>query len=167
MAFTRPSGIPVVDYEQALVFQEVTQIDRRGRINLLPRWTRRIEWLSNDPIEAPALMVLEEPGHISIRSWEKDGQRVEQRYLELASQEDDASLEALRFIQDRYQKLIIPAKKRCSLGQPALAHLGFPVRPQDERPLYVAVYPSKIDLMSPNCRDRLLLAGHPYLDDLP
>lgn len=84
----------------------MTQVDRRGRINLLPRWTKGIEWLSTEPVEIAALMVFEEPGQISIRSWEEEGKRVRERYLELASQEDETSLEALRLIQDRYQKLI-------------------------------------------------------------
>jgi hypothetical protein len=167
MAFTRPSGILIVDSEQAPVFQEVTQVDPRGRINLLPRWIKRLGWLSVEPVETQALMVFEQPGRISLRNWETDGKNVAQRYLELMSHDDDASREALRLIQDRYQKLIIPAKKRCSLGQPALVHLGLRVTPQDEQPIYVAVFPTKIDLLSPNCRERLLLARHPFLDDLP
>jgi hypothetical protein len=124
MAFTRPSGILIVDSEQAPVFQEVTQVDPRGRINLLPRWIKRLGWLSVEPVETQALMVFEQPGRISLRNWETDGKNVAQRYLELMSHDDDASREALRLIQDRYQKLIIPAKKSCSLGAASVSSSG-------------------------------------------
>ena len=167
MPLTRPSGIPIVRVEEAPVSQEVAQIDSRGRLNLLPRWTKRIDWMPNEPVELLALMVFQEPGLITICSWEGEGQRVEQRYKELALQEDAIALDALRLIQDRYQKLIVPPQRRCSLGQAALAHLGFPAPPGKEQTLYVAVYSTKIDLLSPSCRNRKLLAGNPLLDDLP
>jgi hypothetical protein len=104
---------------------------------------------------------------VQICDWEKNGQAVERRYRELALRKDYEALEALRLIQDRYQKLVIPPERRCSLGQAALAHLGSPISPRQSQVLYVAIYEAKIELISPAYRDAKLIAGHSLLDDLP
>lgn len=57
----RPSGLSVIGDEHAVVTVEVAQIDERGRINLLPRWGSRVEWLRSSTSDVEALMILVEP----------------------------------------------------------------------------------------------------------
>jgi hypothetical protein len=85
MAITRPSGFPLVT--DSIVAQEVAEIDGRGRLHLLPRWTKRIKWWATSPKDDfGVLMVLVEPGLISLRDWASEGTRVIARYEELAAQ---------------------------------------------------------------------------------
>ena len=88
-----------------------------------------------------------------------------QRYRELAKSGDAESLEAMRLLQDRYQRLTIPKQRRISLGEAALTHLGLSWR--EEHTVYVAVYPDRIDLLSSKVREKKLIRWHHLLDDLP
>ena len=112
-------------------------------------------------------MVFVEPGLLSLRSWEPDGPRIATRYIELAQLGADADLDVLRLIQDRYGKLSIPRDRRPHLGDAALQHLGLPTTRDMTSNVYVAVYPSKIDLLSPIYRNDKHMTGHSSLDDLP
>src|SRR5882724_4361165 len=108
MAETRPSGTPVIPDVEALVTQELAEVDGRGRLHLLPRWAKRTNWLSLPATdEFEALMILVEPGRLSLKSWEPDGPRIQKRYRDLSIAEGGPDLEALRLIQDRYRKLPI------------------------------------------------------------
>jgi len=164
MAETRPSGLPVIPDEEAVVTQEVAVIDARGRLKLLPRWTRRVAWL-RPAADVDALMLLGHSGRISLLEWERAGKPVVDRHADLlASGEID--LEALRQIQDRYRRLPLNQERRPYLGDAALAHLGFDIGRGTRRTVYVAVYPDRIDLLSPSYRDSQLLESHPLLDGL-
>jgi hypothetical protein len=88
-------------------------------------------------------------------------------YIELAQLGTDADLEVLRFIQDRYGKLSIPKERRPHLGDAALQHLGLPTTRDVASNVYVAIYPDRIDLLSPYYRNAKNVAGHSALDDLP
>jgi hypothetical protein len=112
-------------------------------------------------------MVFAEPGLISIRAWEPDGPRIQQRFTEIVSSEDADALQALRLIQDRYQRLLIPAKERPSLGDAALSHLGLHVERGEKSLIYVCISRDRIELMSPAYREAKLTEGHPLIDDLP
>src|ERR1700730_4366286 len=103
MAQTRPSGYPVFGVASPSVAEEVTEIDGRGRIRFLPRWTNRIPWWKGTSGEGlDVLMVLVEPGLISFHDWVSDGERVAARFAQIAETEDEDALEVLRLIQDRY-----------------------------------------------------------------
>jgi len=112
-------------------------------------------------------MIFVEPGLLSLRSWKPDGPRIAARYIELAQLGADTDLDALRLIQDRYGKLSIPKERRPHLGDAALQHLGLPTTRDATSNVYVAIYPKRIDLLSPNYRNAKHVAGHPALDDLP
>lgn len=168
MAETRPSGLPVIPDHSAVVVQEVTEIDERGRLHLLPRWTRRVSWLPLPAKEnVDALMVLVKPGYISLRQWKGNGPRIEKRYKEIAKESDVDALEALRLIQDRYKRLTINKERRPHIGDAALAHLGLPITRGMKSTVYVAIFPSQIDILSPAYRNAKLEAGHARIDDLP
>lgn len=138
----------------------------RGRFNILPRWRQKVEWMKEQG-DVLALMVLAEPGLISIRDWKSHGPRIQQRYAELAASSDAEASQALILIQSRYQRLLIPAKDRPSLGDAALAHLGIPTDRGAKSVVYVAVFSDKIELMSPTYRNSRLIEGHSLIDDLP
>lgn len=168
MADTRPSGVPVIPDDEALVTQELVEIDKRGRLHLLPRWAKHISWL---PLPATndldALMILMEPGRLCLTSWLPDGPRILERYRSIAL-EADPGLEVLRSIQDRYQILHIPKKeRRAHLGDAALQHLGLPTTRGASSNAYVVLFPDRIDLLGPALRDAKNLARPPQLDDLP
>jgi hypothetical protein len=136
-------------------------------VNILPRWRQKIEWMRSEAGDVLALMVLAEPGLISLRDWKSNGPRIEQRYAELAASSDAEASEALLLIQSRYRRLLIPAKDRPSLGDAALAHLGLPIDRGAKSVIYVGVLSDKIELMSPIYRDAKLIEGHPLIEDLP
>jgi hypothetical protein len=162
----RPSGLPIVEIDKVGVF--VSHLEIRGRLNLLPRWRKRVAWLATgNNADVQALMVFAEPGLISIKEWEPDGPRIQQRAAELANSEDIDALEALRLIQVRYQRLIIPSKERPSLGHGAVAHLGFAIERGLKSTVYVCLFSDRIEIMSPAYRDSKLIEGHELIDDLP
>ena len=166
MAFTRPSGSSVV--ADSIVTQEVAEIDGRGRLHLLPRWTKRIKWWATSPKDDfCVLMVLVEPGVISLRDWASDGTRVIARYEELAAQPSADVLEALRLLQDRYIRLSIDKEQRPHLGDAALAHLGLPITRGASSTVYVAVFSNRLDILSARYRNSKLIVGSSLLDDLP
>jgi hypothetical protein len=164
---SRPSGLPIVDDATAAVTVTVAHIEMRGRLNILPRWRQRVEWLRSGSGNILALMILAEPGLISIRQWEPDGPRIQQRFAELAASADADAPEALLLLQSRYQRLVIPAKDRPSLGDAALAHLGLQVERGTKSVIYVCVFADKIELMSSLYRNSKLTEGHPLVEDLP
>jgi hypothetical protein len=168
MAYTRPSGLPLVPDSDALVTQEIAEIDGKGRFHLLPRWTKRTNW---PPFPAAgnfeALMVLTEPGRLSLMPWEPEGSRAMERYRQLSASEDGPDLEALRILQDRYRRLVVPNERRPYLGDAALQHLGLPTRRGRPSNVYVAILPDRIDLLGPSYRDGRNEEGHPSLDGLP
>jgi hypothetical protein len=163
----RPSGLPIIEDASVGVIVSVAHVEMRGRLNILPRWRQRVEWLKSTGGDVLALMVFAEPGLISIRDWEPDGPRIQQRFAELAASPDADAPQALFLIQSRYQQLIIPAKDRPSLGDAALAHLGLQVERGAKSVIYVCVSSDRIELMSSAYRDAKLTEGHPSIEDLP
>jgi hypothetical protein len=162
----RPSGLSVFAEDEAPVIVAVTTVEKRGRLSIAPRWRKRIPWLTGSgPIEA--LMTFNEPGLITISDWKKDGPRIQQRFEELSKSDDADALEALRLIQDRFQRLNIPSKERPSLGDAALAHLGLNTERNRKFTIYICVYPDRVELLSHEYRNSKLLEGHPLIDDLP
>jgi|SRR5271166_262939 len=165
MSGTRPSGRPVVEGPAAIVTQEVAHIDKKGCLNLLPRWTAKLSWLAPLDNSTEALLIFLRPGRISIRDLATYAPRIRERYNEIAADVQQASLDLLRLLQDRYGQLYIPKSRRVSLGDPALLHL------QVERgvitPIYVAVFPGSIDLLSVAYRNEQLMEIQSELEDLP
>jgi hypothetical protein len=162
----RPSGLPIVDDDDAPVLEELAHVEARGRFNFLPRWRKRFGWMSVDK-EVQALMIFVEPGLISFRDWRIDGPRVQQRYRDVAASDDADRFRMLRLIQTRYRRLIIPAKDRSSLGDAALAHLGLPIERGRKSAVYVTLYPGHLDLASPDHRNAKSFNDDALLDDLP
>jgi hypothetical protein len=131
----------------------------------LPRWRKRIAWLNaNDSIEA--LMTFKEPGLITISDLKKDGPRIQERVEELSKSEDPDAIVALRLIQDRFQRLLIPFKDRPSLGDAALTHLGLSTERNRKFTIYVCVYSDRMNLMSPEYRNAKLMESHSLIEDL-
>jgi hypothetical protein len=166
MAITRPSGLSIVDPASVVVAQEATEIDARGRLHILPRWTERIAWW-RDEEAFEVLMVLDQPGAIMLRDWKTDGQRVLDRYQEIRKRDDEQTLEALRLFIDRYQRLRFDKERRAHIGDAALAHLGLPIGRGTRFTIYLAIFPQHLALLSPSYRDARLIRGSPLLDDLP
>ena len=168
MAETRPSGLPIIPDAEALITQEVAEIDERGRLHLVPRWSIRAAWLPTPLRTAEdALMIFVEPGYLSLRSWEPDGPRIVARYNELARLGAEAPREVLRLIQDRYGKLVVPVDRRPHLGDAALQHLGLPTKRGVKSSIYVVISSGQIDLLAPSYRNAKNIEGHTLLEDLP
>lgn len=163
----RPSGLPIIDEPMAALTVSVAHVEARGRLNILPRWRQRVEWLKNTTDDVVALMVFAEPGFVSIRAWEPDGPRIQQRFAEISSSSDADASKGLLLIQSRYQRLIIPSRDRPSLGDAALAHLGLQVERGAKSVIYVCVSSAEIQLISTAYRNELLFEGHSLIEDLP
>jgi hypothetical protein len=163
----RPSGLPVIPDHEAQVITDTAIVDARGRINLLPRWRSRVPWLTGSSSDKAALMIFVEEGLISIRDWEEYGPQIRERYLQAARSTEPDRGEILRLIQDRYQRLIVPAAERASLGTTALLHLGLPIDRSQGASVHVCVSSASIDLLSVALRTARLVEGHSYLHGLP
>lgn len=168
MAETKPSGLPIVASKSAPVLQEIAEIDGRGRLHLLRRWANHTDWLpSLIDDELQVLMVFVEPGRLSMRSWEPEGPKIVTRFEEIAKTPDEDGLEALRLIQDRYGRVLVPKDRRPYLGDLALQHLMIPTGRGQKSNVYVAVFPKCIDVFGPAYRTEKLILGHPQLEGLP
>jgi hypothetical protein len=168
MALTRPSGYPIVSDSSAIVDEEVAQIDGRGRLYLAPGWTQRIPWWVNSSAgDFSVLMVFVEPGLVSMRDLTTDGPRIAARYSELVDLSNEDAMEALRLIQDRYRRLPIDKERRAHIGDAGLAHLGLSIERGEKSTVYVAIFPSRLDILSPTYRNMKMASGSPWLDDLP
>jgi hypothetical protein len=165
MSETKPSSFPVLDALEALASQEIIEVDARGRFQLLTRWGKTVEWLGTAKGRLEVLAVLEAPGHLSLRNWSPDGQRIIERYRE--EQSGGADPETLRRILDRYQKIPVRADRRPYLGDLALAHLGIPLRRTEATAVYAAIFPDRIDLLSQSYRNLQMTISRAELDDLP
>jgi hypothetical protein len=166
MAETKRSGLPIVAGPSTSVTQEVAHVDKKGCLNLLPRWTSHFQWFPSALTEDfETLMILLDPGRVSIRDLSVNGPLIQQRFNELATETDAETLEALRLIQDRYGRLRIPISRRPSLGDPVLAHLG--IERGHKSTIYVAIFPNSIDLLSPAYRNARLTIIKEEIDDLP
>jgi hypothetical protein len=165
MAETKPSGVPMIDAPGAIVSQEVAHIDKKGCLNLLQRWTKRLAWFPSHPEDFEVLLIFLSPGRLSIRDFANDGARIQQRYNELSAETDAETLEVLRLMQDRYGRLRVPKSRRASLGDPALAHLE--LERGQRSTIYVAIFPNYIDLLSLRYRNEKLIAYQEQIDDLP
>jgi hypothetical protein len=163
----RPSGLPIVEDASGVIIVSVAHVEARGRLNILPRWRKKVTWLSSKESDVLALMVFVEPGLVSIRNWEPDDPQIQQRFMELVASSDADAPEAMRLIQDRFQRLVIPTAERPHLGDAALAHLGFQIERGKKSIIYVCVSFDKIELMSQGYRDAKLTEGHPLIADLP
>jgi hypothetical protein len=150
------------------VKQEVAEIDERGRLYMQRRWTQRIDWWPVNPSEPfSVLMVFLESGLLSLRDWATNYARIAERYAELAKLDETDALEAMRLIQDRYRRLSVDRERRAHMGDAGLAHLGFPLDRSQKFTVYVAIFESRIDVLSADYRDSKLLAASSWLDDLP
>lgn len=168
MAQTRPSGYPILADPSVPVLQEPAQLDGRGRLNLLPRWTSRISWwnaLRSDDLTV--LMVLVEPGLLSLQDLRATEPRITARYEELRAIGDKEALDAIRLMQDRYKRLTIDAEHRIHVGDAALAHLDLSLDRGTKATVYVAVFADRLDIFSADYRNQKLLIGSSHLDDLP
>jgi hypothetical protein len=166
VAETKPSGASIVEGAAAVVSQEVAHVDKKGCLNLLQRWTGRLQWFPSLHTEDfDALMIFLELGRISIRDFRTDGPLIQERYNQLSANPDAEALELLRLLQDRYGRLRIPGSRRPSLGDPALAHLG--IQRGQKSPIYVAIFPRSIELISPAYRNAKLIEYAAELDELP
>jgi hypothetical protein len=113
-------------------------------------------------------MIFSEPGKIKLRPWTPQGAGVVQRYSELANADQtEEVLEALRLIQDKYAFLTIDDEHRPYLGDAALVHLRLPLDRGIKSTVYISVYPDHLAIISADYRDKKILDGSQFLDDLP
>lgn len=168
MADTIPSGRPLAPLTEARVFQEIAHIDAHRRINLLPRWTARFDWMRPTASKgAELLMVMREPGFVRLLPWIPQGVRVADRFAEVSVLESSSeNLEEMRLLQDSFGRLVLDVEHRPYLGDAALAHLGVPLGRGERSPVYVVIYPESVGIMSIAERQRRAGTAR-TLDDLP
>lgn len=166
MAETRPSGaFPLPDIESP-VTQEVAEIGMRGRLHILPRWIKRLGWMPTAASEDLALLlIMGEPGQVSLRPWSPIGPAIVERFKELQSTPETDS-EALRLIIDTYGQVVVPQDRRVHLGDLILQHLGLPTDRTAKSNVYVVIRADRIEMLSPAYRNEKHIAGFAALDDL-
>jgi hypothetical protein len=163
---TKPSGVPIIPADSAIVRQEVAYVDEDGQFTFVQRWTEHFNWFPKVvPPEFSALMIFRQPGRLLICDWNEKGPTIISCYQELVEQADARSLRALRLIQDRYGKLVFKKERRASLGAPALAHLGLERGVKSK--IYLATFPEWLEILSADYRNTALVEFDDRLENLP
>jgi len=160
---TRPSSSPLVPPSDSGIFQEVAEIDARGRLRLPPRWANIAEWVSKGDIDL--LIVLSSPGRLSLHDWSEAGELVLKRFADLSDQQADE--EALRIYLDRYRRGSIGTDRRVTFDDATITHLGLPLQRPAGHPLYVSVFKTRIEILSVEHRNQALLSMPSLFVDLP
>jgi hypothetical protein len=140
------------------VSQEVRRIDDRQRI-----------CLPTDAVNAygkQVLAVLDRPGRVRLLPWKTHGEAVAKRREELLARErTPETLEALRQIEDRYQRISLISEPRFTPSPNMAVHLG--VTPREGEVFYLWRYPDHLEVWSPAYRNESLPKIAPELEGLP
>jgi hypothetical protein len=164
----RVSELPLDPSGSGPVSQGVAAVDERGRIRLPAGVASSVTWLAKPGDAATALMVLEVPGRISLRSWEQFGEGLLARRRELireAEEGDAAAEEDLLLLEDRYHRVPLPKERRLTLKAEGLLHLG--ILEGARSTVYIARVFDRIVITSREYRDNRIRTGSVALSDLP
>lgn len=165
----RPAGLQLDPDRPGPIAQAVVQGSGRGRFRLPADVVRGATWLGSTEAMVESLVVFEDPGYLVLLPWSPDGDRVIARRRELIASINEKSeseeIEALRVLEDRYKRVKIGKDLRVTLSPEMLQHLR--LQRETAAQVYVVRVQDRIELISPDTRDRRLASGHPALDDLP
>jgi hypothetical protein len=164
MAKGRPPELFLDPEGPGPVVQSVVSVDDRGRFQLPSRVLGG--WITKGAATF-ALAVLTEPGRVTLHAWKPAGSLVLQRRRELIEQAslDEATIEILRALEDRYKRFQIPISARPTLTAEMISHLGFALN--NNAPLYVWRIRDIIELNSASYRVKELGVDWEVLADLP
>jgi hypothetical protein len=164
MAKGRPPELFLDPGTPGPVAQSVVYVDERGRFQLPSRVLGG--WISRSSASY-ALAVLTELGKIRLHRWNDAGEMVLQRRRELIQQasSDDAAIEQLRALEDRYKRFQIPTDARPTLTSEMISHLG--LIPAAAVPLYVWRIHEVLELNSVQYRVKELEVDWDALRELP
>jgi hypothetical protein len=166
MSRGRPPDLPLDPANAGPAYQAVANIDDRGRIQLPLKIVTLMEWVSR--IRAcDALVVLDDPGRITLHPWANFGEQVVRRRLELIERAkiESAALEPLRALEDRYKRIRIPSGSRPTLSAEMILHLGMPLDTPSS--IYMWAIAQVIELNSIAHRTKGLARDWEELADLP
>jgi hypothetical protein len=164
----RASELPLDPSGPSPLSQHVVAVEERNRIRLPASLVSSVTWLAKPGDDATALMVLEVPGRICLRSWEQFGEGVLARRRQLiqeVEEGDTAAEEELLLLEDRYHRVQLPKERRLTLTARGVLHLGLAEGARSS--VYVARVFDRIVIMSPAYRDDRLRTGSVALSDLP
>lgn len=141
------------------VFQSVIEIDSRSRIRIPNQIAAQLKWLKNDQV-CYGLIVLDEPGRLTIHSWEVESPPVLKKQKQLV-EESAASYEAVELLlqlEDRYihQKI---SQLRPTLPAEVILHLGVSRKSE----VYIRRVRDTIELLSPRYRNENRIVIDDYL----
>jgi hypothetical protein len=161
----RPQGLrlePSASGEQP-VAQEPVQLHARGRLGLPLEITKGVTWLTNpQATDVYALAVLDEPGKITLRSWESEGSSVLAERNRLIKTEE---YETLRMLEDRYRRVQVAKDGRVTLTLTHVLHLGLPEN--EDAYVYVARVGEAIEIMTCAYRDSQIRRAALAFPNLP
>jgi hypothetical protein len=164
----RRSELPLDPSGPGPVSQHVVAVKERNRIGLPASLVSSVTWLAKPGDDVTALMVLEVPGRISLRSWEQFGEGVLARRRELireVEEGDSAAEEELLLLEDRFLRVQLPKERRLTLTARGVLHLGIPEGARSS--VYVARVFDRVVITSAAYRDDRLKTGSVALSDLP
>ena len=143
---------------------DVGDVDRRHRIYIPGKLTQNLSWWDKTS-EVLALLRFDEPGRISLLSWNEHSPLVRAgRDSLLKSLPDHEAEDALTILNARYHELSGERSGRPTLPIVAMLHL-FGSREFDSH-VFVVRFLSRLELWSIAYRNQKLLKGSPLLDDL-
>jgi hypothetical protein len=108
--------------------QAAIALDERGRVQLPRKIIDPLAWISKNST-TETLAVFANPGVIRLHSWAKAAPAILEKRQQLIehSPHEDAALEMLRALEDRYKRFQIPFGARPTLTNEMLVHLGLPL----------------------------------------
>lgn len=162
----RPPAVMLDPGNAGPIARSVANVDIRGRVHLPGQIVAPLNWIPpGEPAEA--LAILDEPGRITLHSWNEYGDAVIERRRELIrdAEQDTSLLEPLQVLEGRYKRLHIPLSRRPTLTAEMVLHLGISL--VSLTPLYVWRIADRIELASKAHHNQTLSVKWDQLDNLP
>jgi len=147
-------GLPLDPSSSALhpVLQEPVQLRARGRLGLPLEIVKRVSWLADQTAETNfALAILDEPGHIELRSWKSEALPILAEQKRLIEAEEYGSL---RLLEDRYRRIQVAKDGRVTLTLTHILHLGLPA--DDDAYVFVSLVGNFVEIASLSHRNQQL-----------
>lgn len=136
---------------------DVVQLDTENRVHIPIEAMRACGWQPGDE-GLDVIIELVEPGHLRLHRADDIGDAIEARRKELEqiADGDEEALQDLFVLEDKYRRATLYKKEdRVRLVAAILAFMR--ARPEDKPEFYVRAYKGRVEILSLDQRDRLIL----------
>lgn len=162
----RPPDTPVTRKYLHIVRQELVRIRDKARVPIFPRFYEDLSWF-RQRAAFDCLLVLEEPGRLTVRDWDTSSPAVLNRLEALAQDAltDTGATSHMRLLLDKYRLIHIGSDSRLRLTATPLRHLR--ITGEEGTYVYLTRYPTTLEILAEWRRDELITDIPVELQDLP